>query len=82
MRQFYVFKIVKVFCSFYLLIAVLKFSIRLGDWRLFFSFLQSGDRECHIVVLTDDDILDWDNDYPPQTLGEEYSQSEWQYHNQ
>lgn len=38
-------------------------------------FLQNGDRECHIVVLTDEDILDWDNDYPPQTLGEEYSQS-------
>lgn len=38
-------------------------------------FSQNGDRECHIVVLTDEDILDWDNDYPPQTLGEEYSQS-------
>ena len=49
---------------------------------LFYFSLQSGDRECHIVVLTDDDILDWDNDYPPQTLGEEYSQSEWQYYNQ
>lgn len=27
------------------------------------------------MVLTDEDILDWDDDYPPQTLGEEYSQS-------
>ncbi|XP_059157449.1 BTB/POZ domain-containing protein KCTD20-like isoform X2 [Physella acuta] len=34
---------------------------------------QRGDRECHIVVLTDDDIIDWDEDYPPQ-MGEEYSQ--------
>ncbi|XP_022293116.2 BTB/POZ domain-containing protein 10-like [Crassostrea virginica] len=41
---------------------------------------QSGDRECHIVVLTDDDILDWDNDYPPQTLGEEYSQIVYSTH--
>ncbi|XP_067850341.1 BTB/POZ domain-containing protein 10 [Heptranchias perlo] len=34
---------------------------------------QSGDRECHIVVLTDDDVVDWDEEYPPQ-MGEEYSQ--------
>ncbi|XP_028812219.1 BTB/POZ domain-containing protein 10-like isoform X2 [Denticeps clupeoides] len=34
---------------------------------------QSGERECHIVVLTDDDIVDWDEEYPPQ-MGEEYSQ--------
>ncbi|GFQ86542.1 hypothetical protein TNCT_131921 [Trichonephila clavata] len=34
---------------------------------------QRGDRECHIVVLLDDDIVDWDMDYPPQ-MGEEYSQ--------
>ncbi len=33
-----------------------------------------GDRECHIVVLLDDDVVDWDEEYPPQT-GEEYSQS-------
>ena len=36
---------------------------------------QSGERECHIVVLTDDDVVDWDEEYPPQ-MGEEYSQSE------
>ena len=35
---------------------------------------QRGDRECHIVVLLDDDIVDWDEDYPPQ-MGEEYSQT-------
>ena len=33
-----------------------------------------GDRECHIVVLLDDDVVDWDEEYPPQ-MGEEYSQS-------
>lgn len=33
---------------------------------------QNGDRECHIVVLTDDDVVDWDEEYPPQ-MGEEYS---------
>nr|XP_061786179.1 BTB/POZ domain-containing protein 10-like isoform X1 [Nerophis lumbriciformis] len=33
----------------------------------------SGERECHLVVLTDDDVLDWDEEYPPH-MGEEYSQ--------
>lgn len=37
---------------------------------------QSGERECHIVVLTDDDVVDWDEEYPPQ-MGEEYSQSKY-----
>ncbi len=35
---------------------------------------QKGDRECHIVVLHDDDFIEWDDEYPPQT-GEQYSQS-------
>ena len=35
---------------------------------------QNGDRECHIAILVDEDVLDWDEDYPPQ-MGEEYSQS-------
>ncbi|XP_055106803.2 BTB/POZ domain-containing protein 10-like [Symphalangus syndactylus] len=34
---------------------------------------QSGEWECHIVVLTDDDVVDWGEEYPPQ-IGEEYSQ--------
>uniref|UniRef100_A0A8C7GSQ2 BTB (POZ) domain containing 10a n=1 Tax=Oncorhynchus kisutch TaxID=8019 RepID=A0A8C7GSQ2_ONCKI len=34
---------------------------------------QNGERECHVVVLTDDDVVDWDEEYPPQ-MGEEYSQ--------
>ncbi|MEQ2189137.1 BTB/POZ domain-containing protein 10 [Goodea atripinnis] len=36
---------------------------------------QSGERECHVVVLTDDDVVDWDEEYPPQ-MGEEYSQTD------
>lgn len=39
---------------------------------------QRGDRECHVVVLLDDDVVDWDEEYPPQ-MGEEYSQSEHQF---
>lgn len=35
-----------------------------------------GDRECHVVVLMDDDIVDWDEEYPPQ-MGEEYCQSKF-----
>ncbi|XP_060521118.1 BTB/POZ domain-containing protein 10 isoform X2 [Cylas formicarius] len=35
---------------------------------------ERGDRECHIVVLLDDDTVDWDEEYPPQ-MGEEYSQT-------
>ncbi|KAI5700928.1 hypothetical protein M8J75_004295 [Diaphorina citri] len=35
---------------------------------------QRGDRECHVVVLLDDDTVDWDEAYPPQ-MGEEYSQT-------
>lgn len=37
---------------------------------------QRGDRECHLVVLLDDDVVDWDEEYPPQ-MGEEYAQSEY-----
>lgn len=38
---------------------------------------QRGDRECHIVVLLEDDFVEWDAEFPPTThmLGEEYSQS-------
>uniref|UniRef100_A0A0N5AXG6 BTB domain-containing protein n=1 Tax=Syphacia muris TaxID=451379 RepID=A0A0N5AXG6_9BILA len=34
---------------------------------------EHGDRECHIVVLLDDDVVDWDEHYPPQ-MGEETTQ--------
>ncbi|XP_036389600.1 BTB/POZ domain-containing protein KCTD20-like [Megalops cyprinoides] len=37
------------------------------------SSAQGGERECHIVVLTDDDTVDWDEEHPPP-MGEEYSQ--------
>ncbi|XP_062402118.1 BTB/POZ domain-containing protein KCTD20 [Sardina pilchardus] len=37
------------------------------------SSAQEGERECHIVVLLDDDTVDWDHDNPPP-MGEEYSQ--------
>lgn len=38
---------------------------------------QRGDRECHIVVLLEDDFVEWDAEFPPTTqmMGEEYSQS-------
>lgn len=38
------------------------------------SSAKRGDRECHVVVLLDDDIVDWDEEYPPQ-MGEEYCQT-------
>jgi BTB/POZ domain-containing protein 10 len=33
-----------------------------------------GDRECHIVILIEEDQIDWDEDFPPQ-MGEEYTQT-------
>ncbi|KAL4710359.1 hypothetical protein ACJJTC_003756 [Scirpophaga incertulas] len=57
-----------------------------GARRQFESFLERlilplmvesaerGDRECHVVVLLDDDAVDWDEQYPPQ-MGDEYSQT-------
>ena len=39
------------------------------------SFLpQKGNRECHLVVLQDDDSVQWDEDYPPN-MGEEFVES-------
>ncbi|KAK2725547.1 BTB/POZ domain-containing protein 10-like isoform X1 [Artemia franciscana] len=38
------------------------------------SSAQRGDRECHIVILLDDDVVEWDEDYPP-LQGEEYAQT-------
>ncbi|XP_002731387.1 BTB/POZ domain-containing protein 10-like [Saccoglossus kowalevskii] len=34
---------------------------------------KKGERECHIVVLIEEDIVDWDEEFPPP-MGEEYSQ--------
>ena len=33
----------------------------------------NGDRECHIIVLMDDDVVECDDDYPPP-MGEEFTQ--------
>ena len=41
---------------------------------LSFNLLKRGERECHIAVLLDDDVVDWDEEYPPQT-GQEHCQS-------
>ena len=35
---------------------------------------QMGRRECHIVVLTNDDVVEWDEEYPP-SMGEDDTQS-------
>uniref|UniRef100_A0A914W0Z2 BTB domain-containing protein n=1 Tax=Plectus sambesii TaxID=2011161 RepID=A0A914W0Z2_9BILA len=40
---------------------------------------EHGDRECHIVVLLDDDVVDWDETYPPQ-MGEETTQVVYSTH--
>ena len=37
--------------------------------------LQKGERECHIIVLMDDDTIEWDTEHPPYT-GEENIQRE------
>ena len=36
----------------------------------FLLHTQKGERECQIVILMDDDTIDWDETYPP-SLGEE-----------
>ena len=36
---------------------------------------QKGDRECHIVVLMDEDVVDWDEQYPPQMAEDHYAKS-------
>ncbi|CAK5074421.1 unnamed protein product [Meloidogyne enterolobii] len=35
---------------------------------------ERGERECHIVVLMDEDVVDWDEEYPPQIGGEDVPQ--------
>ncbi|VDK79309.1 unnamed protein product [Litomosoides sigmodontis] len=40
---------------------------------------EHGDRECHIVVLLDDDVVDWDELYPPQ-MGEDTTQVVYSTH--
>ena len=38
-----------------------------------FISAQRGDRECHVVILLEDDAVDWDPECPP-LIGEEYTQ--------
>ena len=48
---------------------------------LIMLLLQKGERECHIIVLMDDDTIEWDTEFPPYT-GEENIQRElvhWLY---
>jgi hypothetical protein len=49
-------QVIKIFVSIFLIETVFS--------------LQRGDRECQIVILCDDDLIEWDDDYPPQ-LGQE-----------
>ena len=37
---------------------------------LHYLCVQKGERECHVVVLMDEDIIDWDENYPP-SVGDE-----------
>ncbi|KAH9365313.1 hypothetical protein HPB48_019560 [Haemaphysalis longicornis] len=55
--------------------ARLQFEKFLEDvlFRRMVSAAQKGERECHIVVLLDDDALDWDEEFPPPS-GDEHSQ--------
>jgi hypothetical protein len=40
-----------------------------------FISIQRGNRECHIVILDADDVIDWDDENPPPQMGEEQSQT-------
>ncbi|KAK3708609.1 hypothetical protein QZH41_011776, partial [Actinostola sp. cb2023] len=37
------------------------------------SAAKKGNRECHVVILAEEDIVEWDREYPP-SMGEEYHQ--------
>lgn len=39
----------------------------------FFNLFQRGNRECHLVILKDDDVVEW-GEFPPNN-GEEYAES-------
>ena len=41
--------------------------------------VQKGERECHVVVLMDEDIIDWDENYPP-SVGEEHIRRKTHYY--
>jgi len=48
---------------------------RVNTPPVFLSSLQKGERECQIVILMEDDVIDWDEDYPP-SVGEDNIESE------
>ncbi|XP_017010813.2 BTB/POZ domain-containing protein 10 [Drosophila takahashii] len=56
--------------------ARLQFELFLEDLilPLMVASAQRGDRECHVVVLLEDDMVEWDEEFPPQ-MGEEYCQT-------
>ena len=38
-------------------------------------YVQKGERECQIVILMEDDVIDWDDEYPP-SVGEDHIESQ------
>ncbi|VDN50615.1 unnamed protein product [Dracunculus medinensis] len=58
-----------------------QFSLFLDDIILpqMVASTEHGDRESHIVVLLDDDVVDWDEHYPPQ-MGEDTTQVVYSTH--
>ena len=68
-------------CTINVVTKVIIFSAGMNVCECFYMYLmnvlryvlQHGDRECHIVILADEDVVDWDEQYPPQ-MGDEYAQ--------
>jgi hypothetical protein len=44
------------------------------------SCSHKGNRECHIVILSEDDVIDWDREYPPPLIGEDQSRTVYNSH--
>jgi hypothetical protein len=68
--------IIKMIILFFLFFFLLFLFFFFFFFFFFFSLssTQLGERECHIVVLSDNETVEWDDDLPPQ-LGEQYAQS-------
>ena len=56
------------------LIDILTFDMVHCSLMVQYVVFQMGRRECHIVVLTNDDVVEWDEEYPP-SMGEDDTQS-------
>ena len=52
-----------------------QFNIYLEDLILqeLVNSAKRGDRECHIVILSEEDYVEWDEEYPPP-MGEDNAQ--------